>query len=165
MEREYNDARAVVTSEAGFTLIELMMVVLIIAILIAVLMPTFLGASRRANDRAMQTSLRNSLVAAKAVYVNGASYTLANPATLNAEGVPVQFVDAGTPPTGQNMISVNPVSADYIVFAGQSKSSRCFYIADDASGPGTRYADGAPIAGCPATSAPAAGDAAWKAQW
>jgi hypothetical protein len=113
----------------------------------------------------MQTSLRNALVAAKAVYVDGQNYTLATPATLNAEGVPVQFVSAGTAPTGQNMISVDTVSVDYIVFAGQSKSSRCFYIADDASGPGTTYADTAPAPGCPAANAPPAGNAAWKTQW
>ena len=47
--------------EGGFTLIELMVVVLIIAILIAI--PTFLGARTRAQNRAAQASLRNALVA------------------------------------------------------------------------------------------------------
>ena len=47
-------------SEAGFTLIELMMVVLIIAILIAVMIPTFVGANKRAQDRAMQSGVRNA---------------------------------------------------------------------------------------------------------
>ena len=68
-------ARVVGDSESGFTLLELMMVVLIIAILIAVLMPTFLGARDRANDRATQTSMRNALTAAKAVYVDNQDYT------------------------------------------------------------------------------------------
>ena len=49
--------------EGGFTLIELMVVVLIIAILIAIAIPTFLGARTRAQDRAAQASLRNALVA------------------------------------------------------------------------------------------------------
>ena len=40
--------------EEGFTLIELMVVVLIIAILIAIAIPTFLGARPRAQDRAAQ---------------------------------------------------------------------------------------------------------------
>jgi prepilin-type N-terminal cleavage/methylation domain-containing protein len=39
------------SGEAGFTLIELMVVVLIIAILIAIAIPTFLGARSRAQDR------------------------------------------------------------------------------------------------------------------
>jgi type IV pilus assembly protein PilA len=54
--------------EGGFTLIELMVVVLIIAILIAIAIPTFLGARTRAQNRAAQASLRNALVAAKSVY-------------------------------------------------------------------------------------------------
>ena len=60
--------------EGGFTLIELMVVVLIIAILIAIAIPTFLGARTRAQNRAAQASLRNALVAAKSIYTDTQSY-------------------------------------------------------------------------------------------
>ena len=53
--------------EQGFTLIELMVVVLIIAILIAIAIPTFLGAQNRARDRGAQSTLRNSMTAAKTI--------------------------------------------------------------------------------------------------
>src|SRR5215831_10936095 len=109
MQRGHLRARAAQSPEDGFTLIELMMVILIIAILIAVLMPTFLGARSRANDRATQSGLRNALTAAKAVYVDGQDYTLATPARLNAEGVPIKFVDQFTQPSNQNEISDFPV--------------------------------------------------------
>jgi type IV pilus assembly protein PilA len=55
----------------GFTLVELMVVVLIIAILIAIAIPTFLGARVRAQDRAAQSNLRNALTAAKVYYADG----------------------------------------------------------------------------------------------
>ena len=60
--------------EEGFTLVELMVVVLIIAILIAIAIPTFLGARERAQDRAAQSNLRNALTAEKVFYVDEESY-------------------------------------------------------------------------------------------
>src|SRR3954453_11643674 len=61
--------------EQGFTLIELMVVVLIIAILIAIAIPTFLGARQRAQDRAAQSDLRNGLTAEKVTYTDTQTYS------------------------------------------------------------------------------------------
>src|SRR5215218_8861181 len=68
-------ARGRRSGEAGFTLIELMVVVLIIAILIAIAIPTFLGARQRAQDRAAQSNLRNALTAEKTFYTDNQSYS------------------------------------------------------------------------------------------
>src|SRR5215207_5787726 len=68
-------ARGRRSGEAGFTLIELMVVVLIIAILIAIAIPTFLGARSRAQDRVAQSNLRNALTAEKTYYVDNQAYT------------------------------------------------------------------------------------------
>lgn len=64
--------------EEGFTLIELMVVVLIIAILLAIAIPTFLGARNTANARAAQSNLRNALTAEQTYYTNNQSFGAAS---------------------------------------------------------------------------------------
>ena len=114
--------------EAGFTLIELMVVVLIIAILIAVMIPTFVGARHRAQDRAAQSSLHNGLTAAKVVFSDKADYTLATVPTLTTLEPGLAWVDSATASTGPNSVSADPVSANYIVLAAQSKSGGYFFV-------------------------------------
>jgi type IV pilus assembly protein PilA len=152
--------------EAGFTLIELMIVVLIIAILIAVLIPTFVGAKSRAQDRAMQSSLHNALTAAKVVYSDHGDYTEASTTGLAAAEPALTFVTASAMSPGPNVISVNPVSASYIVMAGQSRSGHCFFLSDDESstGVGVQYAQ-LTSGTCNANAAPAAGDPSWGSSW
>jgi prepilin-type N-terminal cleavage/methylation domain-containing protein len=55
-------------SESGFTLIELMVVLLIIAILLAIAIPTFLGVTNTAGDRSAQSNLTNAVTESKALY-------------------------------------------------------------------------------------------------
>lgn len=57
----------------GFTLIELMIVVLIVAVLVAIAIPTFLGQRKEAEDSAAKSNLRNALATEKAYYAGGAS--------------------------------------------------------------------------------------------
>src|SRR3712207_5936350 len=72
-------------SEEGFTLIELMVVVLIIAILIAIAIPTFLGAQNRARDRGAQSDLRNALTAAKTIATDSAGLFEVDGVALSAD--------------------------------------------------------------------------------
>src|ERR1700684_2689377 len=67
-ERQTAELEGVTEAEAGFTLIELMVVLLIIAILLAIAIPTFLGVTSSANDRAAQSNLTNGLTEATAQY-------------------------------------------------------------------------------------------------
>ena len=83
--------------EDGFTLIELMVVVLIIAILIAIAVPTFLGARQRAADRAAQSDLRNGYTSAKVIYSDNESFSGATAAALASAEPSLTFVN--TAPT------------------------------------------------------------------
>ena len=61
--------------DEGFTLIELMVVVMIIAVLIAIAIPSFLGFRKSAQDRSAQSELRNVLLAEKAYWLDNGDYT------------------------------------------------------------------------------------------
>ena len=113
-------------SEEGFTLIELMVVVLIIAILIAIAIPTFLGARKRAQDRAAQSDLRNGLTAEKTFYTDGEAYSSV-PGSMTAVepslswGTKLTFVDraaaAGVTSTTDAVVCLEQASKSGTVFA------------------------------------------------
>ena len=148
------------TSEDGFTLIELMVVVLIIAILLAIAIPTFLGARNRSNDRAAQSSLRNALTAAKVLFTDSQDYTSATASALQTEDPGLDVVDSGTDSTAARTVSVLGDTAAVFYAAAFSKSGTCFYVMDDAAatGLGTTYGKAASSGGtgCDAAAAKAA---------
>ena len=139
--------------EGGFTLIELMVVVLIIAILIAIAIPTFLGARQRAQDRAAQASLRNALTAAKTIYADKQSYATAEGAGLTAVEPSLTYKAKGTASTGQNDVSADGTS-NTSVWGGAalSASGTCFWVKDSVS-TGTTYGTGPTCTGTAATAA------------
>jgi type IV pilus assembly protein PilA len=124
--------------EQGFTLIELMVVVLIIAILIAIAIPTFLGARNRAQERSAQSNLRNALTAAKTIYTDKSTYVDATPAALKAAAPELDFVTTAS--TSKSSISVATNATKVQLVAKVDGQSKCFSITDDVNS-GTSAAD------------------------
>jgi type IV pilus assembly protein PilA len=118
--------------EEGFTLIELMVVVLIIAILIAIAIPTFLGARQRAQDRAAQSDLRNALTAEKTYYTDGESFTADTTSLTNIEPSLQWNVSVDKGP----MVTVD-AAFNQVCLERKSKSGTTFALADIATGTGT----------------------------
>jgi len=124
MRREHMGARGMRLDESGFTLIELMMVVLIIAILIAIAIPTFIGSRTRAADRATQSALRNGLVAEKIVYTDTQMYYVSSAAVQATE----PSLGWGTKLLVQVGSNLNP--DDSICLSEQSKSGTWYALGD-----------------------------------
>jgi type IV pilus assembly protein PilA len=120
--------------EDGFTLIELMVVVLIIAILIAIAIPTFLGLRRRAQDRSAQSDLKNGHTAAKAFYTDGDTFTGFDAADGESIEPALAWVDSATPGAGQT--GVAGVTSTTVVLNRVSASGQQFCLAEDASATG-----------------------------
>jgi type IV pilus assembly protein PilA len=130
LQNTLKNIRAARDEDEGFTLIELMVVVLIIAILIAIAIPTFLGSRGKANDRAAQSSLRNAITAAKTTFTDTSSYLGVNAAALKAVEPSLNFVDA-TPSTAAKTVNVvSAATATDIIVEALSASGKCYYMTD-----------------------------------
>lgn len=156
--------------DKGFTLIELMVVVLIIAILLAIAIPTFLGAQNKAKDRSAQSSARNALTNAKTLYADAGSYFGADASALLKSEPSLTFEAAAASSTGAKDVSVL-TSGDATTVGQQwagavlSDTGTCFFIFDSvAAGGGTKYgqAPGDKLTCKATTTAPTGG---WLEKW
>ena len=146
--------------ETGFTLIELMVVVLIMGILMAIAIPTFLSTQGSANDASAKANATNAFTGEKAYYEDnlvfldassGANSALldsglpwtnaAGPATTDT--VTAQAGAFGAVGTGFTETTASPFTNQGVLIEDLSKSGNCFYIADDqtASPPVIAYAE------------------------
>ena len=119
--------------EQGFSLIELMMVVLIIGILTVLGLPTFLGARTRAWDRATQADVRNAYAAEKAYYADNQTYTT-NPATMTAIEAAITYLPGDTPlATDVVYLHLHPIPNE-ILLSAMSDSGTCWYLRETDGG-------------------------------
>jgi type IV pilus assembly protein PilA len=123
-------------AEAGFTLVELLIVLLIMAILLAMAVPTFLGVKGGAQDRAIQSNLTNALISAKVAYANSVSFgttpALEVQSLRSAEPNLTFNLATLEPAKGTNALSVD-TSADgqQMLMVGYSASGECWAVEDN----------------------------------
>ena len=154
--------------EDGFTLIELMVVVMILAILIVMGLPTFIGVRARFQNRAAQSDLRNVVLAARILYTDNATFTSADAVRdghrhdhprdvlrANRSGIDLDEPRRSRVRQRQRhrVGQCGSSTATQFSAARMSASGTCFVILDGTTG--TRYGTTGTAASCTATWAAA----------
>ncbi len=149
--------RSRLNKDEGFTLIELMVVVLIIAILVAIAIPTFLGQRKNAQDSAAKSNLRNALATEKAFFSVNQVFTQD---AVDLGDIEPNLFDTGSDPVTA-VIGDAGASADAdeggTVCLSQQSASGTWYALWDGTTEGTVYYTHA-------TTAPLAADCAKDTQ-
>jgi type IV pilus assembly protein PilA len=146
--------------EDGFTLIELAVVILIIGILLAIAIPTFLGVRGRAQNKSAQSSLRNSLVAAKTAFSDTGSWGGITAASLQAVEPSITFIGnvASSRPNDVGTLIQGGTAGSYTAWS-ESDSGTCYGI-QERVGSATEY-----YTVTAATCGPLTLATAWTTKW
>jgi type IV pilus assembly protein PilA len=117
--------------EAGFTLIELMVVVLVIAILLAIAIPTFLGAKTNAMRRAAQSDIRNVFTVQMVHYSDSGQFT-DDPGALSMQDEAFSYSDTLPVPIAPRSVFVEVQTDsrpnDTVYIACRTPQNECFWL-------------------------------------
>jgi type IV pilus assembly protein PilA len=129
--------------EEGFTLVELLVVMLILGILAAIAIPAFFNQRSKAHDAQAKSAARTAETAMETYATdNGGSYANATPALLN--GIEQTLKTSGT-----NAITVPTAAATNYSVASTSSTGNVFTITRASTGVVTFSCTTAGSAGCP----------------
>jgi prepilin-type N-terminal cleavage/methylation domain-containing protein len=131
-------------SEAGFTLVELLIVVLLLGILATIALPSFFNQRAKADDASAKTLARSAEIAMETYGTSNGAYTGATAAALK------QLEPALTQLKGSQLTVKTPQGKNLYRLRVRSKSGNRFDITRTADGSTVYACTAAHSGGCPA---------------